>query len=151
MTATRPTDHRGLEVLTTEESLALLAGEPVGRLAFLHEGEPVILPVNHRLDGWTIVFRSDFGAKLAAAAMEQPVAFEVDRYDRETRTGSSVLVRGVAEVVYSHEVEERLDDLGLRTWAGDGRDQWVRIHPEEITGRRIGAAGTGDRPAAGSS
>ncbi|HEX2027973.1 MAG TPA: hypothetical protein VHF25_08245 [Nitriliruptorales bacterium] len=38
----------------------------------------------------------------------------------------------------SAEVIDRLQDLGLDTWAeGVTRDRWVRRHPNQITGRRI--------------
>lgn len=133
-----PIDRTGLEVLAIDECLQLIDRSPVGRVAFLHEGLPTILPVNHRLDGWRIVFRTTFGSKLTVATMERPLAFEVDGFDPETRTGWSVLVRGTAEAVWSQEDEQELDQLGLEPWAdGVDRDRWVAIHPDEITGRRI--------------
>lgn len=133
-----PIDRSGLEVLPVDECLALVASTPVGRVAFIDEGVPTILPVNHRLDGWRIVFRTSFGSKLTAATLERPVAFEVDGIDPGTRTGWSVLVRGTAEAVWSREAEAELEELGLQPWADTvDRDRWVVIHPDEVTGRRI--------------
>lgn len=135
---TTAVDRSGLEVLAVEECLRLIDEAPVGRVAFVHDGVPTILPVNHRLAGWRVVFRTAYGSKLTAATMERPVAFEVDGYDPERRTGWSVLVRGSAEAVWSRESEAELDELGLAPWADAlERDRWVAIHPDEVTGRRI--------------
>jgi uncharacterized protein len=148
MTTTLPVDRQGLEILSPEECLRLLASEPVGRLGFVSQGEPFILPVNHVVDGWTIVFRTTLGTKLDGIDNRQPVAFEVDGYDAEDRTGWSVLVRGTAEVVWSPAVEERLEGTGLQPWADDvARTWWIRIHPTTLTGRRIVHAAAEDAPA----
>jgi uncharacterized protein len=46
-----------------------------------------------------VVFRTDPGSKLDAAAERELVAFDVDAADEATRTGWSVVVRGaLAEV-----------------------------------------------------
>ena len=51
--------------LTPDACTRLLAAEEVGRLAFAgDDGYPVVLPVNHRLDGALIVFRTAEGLKL---------------------------------------------------------------------------------------
>lgn len=132
------TDRQGLEVLDTGESMRLLASEPVGRFACVLDGGPLVLPVNHVVDGWTVAFRSTFGAKLVAAAREQTVAFQADGYDAASRTGWSVLLTGTAERVLDDEVIARLEELGLEPWANRvERPHWVRIHPDEISGRRI--------------
>ena len=46
-----PTDHAGLEILSFDRCLALLATVPVGRVGFLADGEIVVLPVNYLMDG----------------------------------------------------------------------------------------------------
>ena len=46
-----PTDHAGLEILSFADCLRLLASVPVGRVGFFADGEIVILPVNHLVDG----------------------------------------------------------------------------------------------------
>jgi uncharacterized protein len=93
------TDRHGLEVIGLDECLTLLASRPYGRLAYLDAGAPSIVPVNHLVDGSTVVLRSLDGGKLGAAIFERPVAFELDDLDFTTRTGWSVLVRGRAEIV----------------------------------------------------
>ena len=133
-----PRDHRDLLVLTLEDCLARLRSAPVGRLAFVHNGSPQVLPVNHQVDGMTIVFRTTWGSKLEVARSTGPAAFEVDGFDPATRTGWSVLVRGTVSAVYdAHEIE-RYDALGVPAWARiDSDPVWVALRPDEITGREI--------------
>lgn len=138
MTATLPQDHSGLAVLPYEECLRLLADTPVGRVGFFADGDLVVLPVNHGMDGACIVFRTASGSKLQAAERASVVAFEVDEYDASTRDGWSVVVSGVAEQVLDDADIERLEQLGVRPWAeGRARPCWVRIRPNSVTGRRI--------------
>jgi CBS domain-containing protein/nitroimidazol reductase NimA-like FMN-containing flavoprotein (pyridoxamine 5'-phosphate oxidase superfamily) len=134
-----PRDHRGSRVLGLEECLAHLQRASTGRLAFIHDGSPVILPVNHGVDDLDIVFRTTWGSKLHAAAQGHQVAFEVDRIDENRETGWSVLVVGTASVEYENSVTNRLDQLGVASWAGGTDEQmfWVRVHPHSITGREI--------------
>ena len=132
-----PVDRGGIEVLSFVECQQLLEAGIVGRIGMFVAGEPVILPVNYRYVNGSIVFRSALGEKTDAAAMNKPVAFEIDDWDGVREVGWSVLVKGTA-----HEVDA--DDpaaaaaASLRPWArAVERDIWVRIVPNEITGRRI--------------
>lgn len=134
----RPTDHRGLVVLGLHGCLARLRSTPVGRFAFVVQGGPVVLPVNHGLDGTTVVFRTTWGSKLQIAQASERVAFEADGFDSTTGTGWSVLVQGTAEAVYEEADIDRYTRLGVRTWAGDDQDTvWVRLRPDEISGREL--------------
>ncbi len=139
MTASQlPIDHSGLEMLPMEDCLYHLRTARVGRVAFLLDGYPIILPVNHGMDGDTVVFRTDLGSKLAAADNAFPVAFEVDGFDVDRRAGWSVVVRGVAETVEEPADTDRLDALGVWPWADAvRRGHWVQITGSEITGRKI--------------
>jgi nitroimidazol reductase NimA-like FMN-containing flavoprotein (pyridoxamine 5'-phosphate oxidase superfamily) len=136
--AALPTDHSGTAVLPFETCLRLLASEQVGRVAFSADGEIVVLPVNHVMDGHAVAFRSAVGSKLSAAVEESAVAFEVDGHDVATRAGWSVLVNGKAEVVTDRADTARLERTGLAPWAdGVDRPYWVRIRPVSVTGRAI--------------
>lgn len=133
-----PVDHAGLETLPFTTCLELLASVPVGRVGFFADGEVVILPVNHAVDGQDVVFRTAPGSKLSAAEGQELVAFEADSYDPQTRTGWSVLATGRVEVVYDDAEIERLSGLRLSPWASAvERPFWIRIRPVSITGRRI--------------
>jgi nitroimidazol reductase NimA-like FMN-containing flavoprotein (pyridoxamine 5'-phosphate oxidase superfamily) len=137
-----PTDHAGLEILPFEVCLRLLASVPVGRVGFFADGEVVMLPVNHLLDGQDPVFRTARGSKLSAAEGQSLVAFEADEYDERTRSGWSVLVTGRAEVVYDEAEVQRLSRRGLHPWASAvERPFWIRIRATSVSGRRTPQAG----------
>ncbi|MBY5161966.1 pyridoxamine 5'-phosphate oxidase family protein [Salsipaludibacter albus] len=131
-------DRQGLVVLDPDTCRRLLDLSPVGRVAYVHAGEPMILPVNHLRDGHGVVFRSATGSTLDAASRREPMAFEVDGYDEKTMTGWSVLVRGRSDLVTDPDEVERLAARDLHPWAdGVDRPTWVRIGGTTVTGRRI--------------
>ncbi len=134
---TNATDRLGLEILSTDECWELLQDAAVGRVAFVDAGEPVVLPVTHGVHGHSIVFRSGSGTKLEAAAMGQPLAFEVDGWDDTYRTGWSVLARGVGETVYDDDDIAAFDG-GDEPWlVSAASGTWVRLRVDEVSGRRI--------------
>lgn len=138
MTTTTHLDRNGLEVLGPTACLDLLASTPVGRVAFARQGAPMVVPVTHVVSHGGVAFRSAPGSKLDHAIMGRPVAFEVDGFDVDRRTGWSVLLTGIAELVDDEEVEAELDALGLVPWAEHvAHGPWVLVRAEEISGRRI--------------
>jgi nitroimidazol reductase NimA-like FMN-containing flavoprotein (pyridoxamine 5'-phosphate oxidase superfamily) len=131
-----PTDHAGLGVLSFENCLEKLASVPVGRVGFLAAGEVEILPVNHVLDGQTVVFHTGIGSKLTNAGVGYPVTFEADSYDERGEHGWSVVVHGHAEVVEREDDIRRL--MGMRPgWNTGDKPYWIRIRPFSVTGRRL--------------
>ncbi len=137
-TSQLPLDHSGMGVLPHEECLHRLRDARMGRIAFVTNGEPQIFPVNHGLDGDSVVFRTSPGSKLFAADMQLPVAFEVDGADPDRRVGWSVVVSGTASSVVDAAEVARLRKLGVWPWADSvQRDHWVRIRPLSITGRVV--------------
>jgi nitroimidazol reductase NimA-like FMN-containing flavoprotein (pyridoxamine 5'-phosphate oxidase superfamily) len=129
-----------LQVLNDEDCYRLLATQQIGRLGVNAEHYPLIFPVNYALDqADVIVIRTAAGTKLAAANRAN-VTFEVDEIDQRTRSGWSVLVRGLAEEVTSEhrtELIERTQTTGVEPWAPGDRGHWMRLIPHEISGRRI--------------
>ncbi|MGY1830429.1 pyridoxamine 5'-phosphate oxidase family protein [Geodermatophilus sp. SYSU D01180] len=128
-----------LQEIPVEECHRLLATQEIGRLGVNAEHHPLIFPVNYAMDGTTIVIRTSPGTKLAAAEHAN-VSFEVDEIDRRTRSGWSVLVRGVAEVVgpeHRADLVARTRATGLEPWAPGEHGHWVRLIPTAVTGRRI--------------
>jgi uncharacterized protein len=137
---TYPIDHAGLEVLPFDTCLGLLASVPVGRIGFFADGELVILPVNHLVDGQHVVFRTAAGSKLSAAENGGPVVFEADSYDDLDRSGWSVVVNGLTEVIDDAETG-RLSGLGLHPWSTAVEHPfWIRIRPTSVSGRRTPGA-----------
>jgi uncharacterized protein len=138
MAVTAATDRHDLEVLPLAQCLALLRSRPLGRLAYLDAGAPSVVPVNHLVDGSTVVMRSLSGGKLDAAIVGHPVAFQLDDHDPSRGTGWSVLVRGRADLVEDDADIERYDNE-LDSWAVHEPHlaSWIRIVPDEISGRRL--------------
>ena len=54
--------------LTKAECFELLSAERLGRVAVVDDQGPIIFPVNFVLDRHMVVFRTDEGTKLGAAA-----------------------------------------------------------------------------------
>src|SRR5271169_1219523 len=136
-----PTDHAGLEILPFDECLRLLASVPVGRVGFVADGEVVVLPVNHVVDGQDVIFRTAHGSKLSAAEGQNRAAFEADYYNEQTQAWWSVLVNGRAEVVDAEADIERLSlslsRLSVYPWVTAVRHPfWIRIRPTSVSGRR---------------
>lgn len=128
----------GMERLTKEDCLELLAADEVGRLAVVDFGTPVIFPVNYVVDGETIVFRTDPGTKLTKARHAR-ASFEIDHFDRQARTGWSVVAVGWLEEITSFDgaVFDRLRALPIEPWAGGEKQHWLRVVTDRISGRRI--------------
>ncbi len=127
-----------LEVLDRAACIELLAHHRfVGRLGFVVDDRPSILPVNYIFDNNSVVFCSASGTKLNAVVGGADVAFEVDDSVPLRHSGWSVLVRGHAEVITDPGEVARLRHGPLRPWAKGARANWVRISLDEISGRRI--------------
>ena len=134
----RPVDHAGVEILSHAECLRLLFGQQIGRVGFVEDGELTILPVRYLLHDGQVVFRSAVGAKLDAAVRQAAVAFEVDSWVEQQRTGWSVLVHGTAHEVDDVAAEQALEQLGLDAWVQSPQPtHWIEIRPLEITGRTV--------------
>ena len=132
-----PFDAGGLEILGDDECLALLQTTPVGRIVFTHQALPAVQPVNYAMDGRDVIIRTSPGSKLAAAARSAVVAFEIDSYDAERRTGWSVVLVGQARRVTDPEEAAGLGALDLWPWVPGGREEFIRISPRLCSGRRI--------------
>ena len=131
----------GLEVLAEDECLALLASAEVGRVGVVVDGQPLIFPVNHVLDGRNIVVRTDSGTMLHAASLAR-VAFEADGFDAGARSGWSVLVQGIGYDVTDavDTTSEHLQTVPVSPWAPGTRPRLLRIDVGTISGRRFAGA-----------
>ena len=128
-----------LEEIALDECLDFLEGRRVGRVAFVKDEAPVVVPVNYCLVrehglNW-IAFRTRLGGDMERTSLF--VAFEIDEVDDEARRGWSVLVRGSL-----HPVDPDAADFRRRfdsaPWVAD-RDAWMVIKPFSIEGRRLTA------------
>ncbi len=117
---------------------ALLRSHEVGRLAVSIGDRPDIFPINYVVDHGTVVFRTAEGTKLAGAIKGEAVAFETDGYEPDSGEAWSVVVKGHAEEI--SRIQELLDDttdLPLFPWHAAPKQRFVRIVPDEISGRRF--------------
>jgi uncharacterized protein len=131
------TDRLGIAILETNACWELLRSTKVGRLAVSIRAQPEIFPVNFIVDHGSIVFRTAEGTKLAAAVLGRSVAFEVDGYDSDLGEAWSVVVKGRAvELERMQDVFDALD-LPLFPWHAAPKHRFVRIEPEEVSGRRF--------------
>ena len=128
--------HPHLDVLSSEECEAHLAGGGVGRLVFLAPQGPVALPVNFRFLDGDVVFCTRAEGVLAAAA-GSTVSFEVDHIDEVMSEGWSVLITGRAQLVDDPAQLEQLAELGIEPWPGGHRNAVMRVGAETISGRAI--------------
>lgn len=131
-----PRRTRWLE-LTRSDCFEFLARHDLGRLAFVDNLGPIVVPVNYVLDRHMLIIRTDAGAKLDAAHRGVKVAFEIDGTDATGMTGWSVLVRGEAVAVSDPVELARLKELPVRPLAPGSKCHYIRVMPAVVTGRRI--------------
>lgn len=131
--------HEAMEEISTSECWSLVRGTQVGRIAVVVDSAPDIFPVNHVVDHGSIVLRTAAGTKLFAAD-GRDVAFEVDGFDAATGQAWSVVLKGVAhEVRQMHDVLDAMS-LPLFPWVQSSKPHFIRIEPDEVSGRRFHAA-----------
>lgn len=135
----QPTDHSGLRVMGTDECLRRLAAAPLGRVAFVKDGEVTVLPVYHVVKGMDVYFLTSGGSKIQTAADHEPMGFEVDGHDAASDTGWSVTLSGTASVVDDDELGAELAALrGSRPFVGEAAHAvWVEIRTDQVSGREV--------------
>ena len=127
-------DRNGLEVLERADCIRLLRTASLGRIGITSGALPTILPVNFRVDGDRILFRTGVGTKLDAATRGAVVAFEADDIDPMYHSGWSVVVTGVARQVVDP------DDRAVHTtprWAPGHDECLVEVSIDQVSGRRL--------------
>jgi nitroimidazol reductase NimA-like FMN-containing flavoprotein (pyridoxamine 5'-phosphate oxidase superfamily) len=124
-----------VEQLDHEACWELLADAEIGRVAFASETDIEVFPVNFLVHERTILFRSAPGTKLALVLERPRAAFEADGVT-PTRAWS-VVVHGRAERLSADDDIEASGVLDLATFAPGEKDNFVRIVPDRVTGRRF--------------
>lgn len=132
-------DTHALVELDRAACLALLGSVPLGRLVHTAHELATVVPVNFVLLPDGVYLRTAEGsAALRLADQGRLVAFEADDYDAVSRTGWSVLVHGHAHRVADPLAVAQLTASSLDPWAGQDRQEVVRIALELVNGRRAG-------------
>jgi nitroimidazol reductase NimA-like FMN-containing flavoprotein (pyridoxamine 5'-phosphate oxidase superfamily) len=131
---------RELQQIDRPECLRLLAANRLGRVAVNVSGQaPMIRPINYLFDerSQSVVFRTAEGSKLHGLLAARKASFEIDGLDQQSRTGWSVVIRGVAEEIVDAAEVRRLRRTPLDTWAPGEKPHWIRIRAWIVSGRRI--------------
>lgn len=127
-----------LVVIGRDACIDHLEEAPYSRIAFVVDDEPVVLPVNHLLQGGAIYLQAAPGSKLGSAAAGQIVVIQADEGDAERRLAWSVMVRGRASIVTADAELEALHAADFQPWAlPEDRSFWIRVDVHDIDGRRI--------------
>jgi len=126
-----------LESLDADECWRLIATQGIGRVAFVVDGEPAVLPVTFALAPPLVVFRTAAGSAFDRLVRDIEVAFEVDCADPAYHSGWSVVGRGVARGLEGRLSPAELSSLQLRPWGLQVAPGWIGVELRELTGRRI--------------
>lgn len=125
-----------IDVLSAEASWDLLSSVTLGRLVACIDGSPEIFPVNFVVQDKSVLFRTaEFATKLFAVVMNARVAFEAD--DHNVVEGWSVIVKGTAQVLNTSAEVEEAERAQLLPWTSGPKRRYVRVHADEISGRRF--------------
>jgi len=117
--------------------MRLLASVPVGRIVYTRQALPAVALVNFALLDGDILIRADAEDELAAATRDAVVAFEADRLDTARQAGWSVTVVGHSRAVTGHEELQDAERIGLTPWVPLQQDQYIRVSPAIVHGRRL--------------
>ncbi|ODR09842.1 pyridoxamine 5'-phosphate oxidase [Mycolicibacillus koreensis] len=124
-----------ITVLPVGECWDLLATVSLGRLVTSVDDQLDIFPVNFAVQNRTVLFRTAEGTKLVSATINSRVLFEADNYN--PAEGWSVVVRGRAQVLRSADEIQQAQDAPLLPWTPWLKQNYVRILPTTVTGRRF--------------
>ena len=122
-----------VETLDVAQCWARLGTQELGRI-ITHVGDVIeVFPINYVVDRDAVLFRTAEGTKLFSLIVNDDVIFEVD--DHTDEDAWSVIVRGTASVLETDDEVQHADSLPLRPWIPTLKHNYVRIVPNEITGR----------------
>lgn len=120
----------------------------LGRLGVVMDGRPLVFPMCHVFVDGELAFPTNTGTKMHAALSWPYVAYEVDGIEPDGLAAWSVMVTGHAEEITNPDRKRRLASLRDAPWRNSPTLRWVRLIPEDITGRRILTASALDAEAA---
>lgn len=123
--------------LEVEVCWRLITRVAIGRVGFVYDGEPMVLPVNCVAIDGNIAFRTAGDSMLHNLGEGTRVAFEADHVDPVAESGWSVLVRGNLWEVVDEAARDRLAALPTHPWAPGPIDRWMMIVPTVVSGRSI--------------
>ena len=129
------TSSEAMTVLSEDQCWDLISGVALGRYVTSVGGRSEIFPVNFVVQRKSLLFRTAEGTKLFGSVVNHQVLFEAD--DHNVAEGWSVIVRGIAHVLTTSAEIDEAERAGLYPWIATEKLHYVRITPNEITGRRF--------------
>jgi hypothetical protein len=124
---------RLLADLDETECYRLADAEPVGRLVWTGADGLAVVPVNFTLEYGAVHIRTAAYSAIARECDGRRVAFEVDSYNTDTRTGWSVVMAGRATLdVIRPGVVPTPDP-----WPGGSKTVQLTVEVDKVTGRRL--------------
>lgn len=126
-----------LRELTEAECWEHLEAHHLGRIAYVVDGGPVILPFNYVAHDGRLWLRTTSYSQLAVHLPGQRAAFSVDHVDEHTRSGWSVLVRGRAHHVVGGDRDVPGEAPDPSPWPDGLRRMAFCVTPDEVTGRAL--------------
>jgi hypothetical protein len=125
--------------LPAHECERLLRAAVFGRVVLSTPDRMEVIPVNYSVMGDAVLVRTMRGSLLDRHADGATLLIEVDEIDHERWHGWSVVARGDAERIEEGQLTtgER-GSPGPPPWVA-GRDVWIRLRWDEISGRKLGA------------
>jgi hypothetical protein len=115
----------------------LLASTRVCRLAFVAEGRPQIVVLNHAVDGADVVFQTSPETRLAGLTADGsavPVTIEVDSASGAMHSGWSIVASGRLSRTTAADVARQPSP-----WRNDAVGVLLRMTVEQIHGQVVGA------------
>jgi nitroimidazol reductase NimA-like FMN-containing flavoprotein (pyridoxamine 5'-phosphate oxidase superfamily) len=116
---------------------SLLSSTRVCRLAFVADGRPQIVVLNHSVDGHEVVFQTSPETRLAVLTADGatvPVTIEVDSASSAMHSGWSIVASGQLSRTTPADVGHR-----PTPWRDDAVGVLLRMTVEQVHGQVVGA------------
>ena len=121
--------------LTDDETWECLASTQTGRLAWNGSEGLSVIPLNFAVVDQQVWLRTAPYSSWLKDVAGQAVAFEADETDAFTRSGWSVLVRGVLQLAEGAETPREAVDIDA--WPAGTRIAHLFVDATKVTGRRL--------------
>ncbi len=117
------------------ECWELLGAREVGRVAYVNDTGPMIVPITYTVVDGGLLFRVAPYSSLAGDLRDADVALEIDDIEYFTRSGWNVVVRGHSDVVDPDDLPH--EAKRPTPWAAGQRTLYLRLTPSSVSGRRL--------------
>jgi len=122
-----------VQTMDQTEAWAFLGRHELGRIGFHIVEKVEVLPINYKVHGRNIYFRTAEGSKLLGILLDSDVAFEVDEW-HGTKAASVVLHGNCREL--TEDIAEDLRET-IEPWIAVPKSHVMVIEPSTISGRRF--------------